>query len=174
VNETNGLAYHDELKRTSQRWPVATAAKVDRFLRDSIGDAAAVQSRRVLAAAQAELDNRALRRFCEMLYEERRTGELWNVGDGGQILIPTPWSRTRYAAYGLTDHGGRVLRSIMVWRLGALPAYRRWLELDGGRWYLNLRYYGTHQAAKEWMREWAITGDLWLEHNDRLPRRGHK
>ena len=103
----SGTALHDELERTTQRWPVATMAKVDKFVKAAVGDAAAVQSRRVLAAAQAELANRAMRRFVELLYDETEGGaNLWNVGDGGRVLIPTPWSRTRHASYGLTDHGG--------------------------------------------------------------------
>ena len=171
----NGLVH--DLERTSTRWPVASAARVDRFIKQKVGDAATVQSRRVLAAANAELANRALRRFFELLYDETADGALCNLGQDGRVLIAAPWSRTRHAAYGLTDHAARVLRSVITARLAAMP----WrfqimhLDADSGRWCVNLKHYGNLPAALDWLAQHgAVTSDLWLKHNDAMPRRGRR
>lgn len=168
----NGKALAGELQRTAQRWPVASAAKVDKFVRSKVQHAAEIQSRRVLAAAHAELCNRALRSFIEKLYEETEGGLLPNLGIDGRIDIPTPWSRTRYGGYGLTDHGGRVLYAIIVGKLDRLQPAWRLLHFQRGRWYLNLESYPRQEAALGWLRRYGITADQWLAANDRLPRRG--
>jgi hypothetical protein len=168
----NGNGMVKDLERTSARWPAAAAAKVDTFVRRRVGAAAEVQSRRVLAGAQAELGNRALRRFFELLYDETATGRLCNLGDGGRILIAAPWSRTRHAAYGLTDHGGRVLRACLMAQLQALPTFASPLFLAGGRWHVNLRKYADLAPALAWLDKWPISADAWLRANDSLPRRG--
>lgn len=95
----NGKQLVGELERTAARWPAA-AAKVDKFVRAKVEQAASVQSRRVLAGAQAELCNRALRCFLELCYEETEAGTLCNLGVGG-VVLPSPWSRTKHADYGL-------------------------------------------------------------------------
>lgn len=170
----NGNGLVKDLERTSARWPAATAARVDKFIKQKVGDAAGVQSRRVLAAANAELANRALHRFFELLYDETADGVLCNIGEEGRVLIPAPWSRTRHDAYGLTDHGARVLRSIMTARLAAMPWRFQVMHLDAaaGRWRVNLKHYGNLAAALGWLDQWPVTADLWLKHNDAMPRRG--
>src|SRR4051812_12555679 len=105
--KSTNVALHDELQRTTQRWPVAAGAKVERFVREKVSEVVAVQSRRVIATAQLELANRALIRFMELLYEADLDGRLFNVADNGRILIPTPWSRWQHQSYGLTDHNSR-------------------------------------------------------------------
>ena len=168
----NGNGLVKDLERTAQRWPVASAARVDKFVRGAVGAAAAVQSRRVLAGAQAELCNRALRRFVELLYDETDGGRLVNLGGGGRILIPAPWSRTRHAAYGLTDHSRRVLRGVLVAKLDVLPPRYRLLTCEAQSWYVNLDSYGNVGAALGWLRKHTFTADDWLKHNDAMPRRG--
>lgn len=171
----NGKALTSELERTAQRWPVAAAAKVDRFVRSKVQHVAEVQSRLVLASAQAELCNRALKRFVELCYEETEAGTLCNLGVGGVVLLPTPWSRTRYASYGLTDQGGRVLRALLVAQLRQqLPPSRRLLRYGGGKWAVNLAAYPHLPAALAWLEACAVTPDQWLRANDTLPKRGRK
>ena len=168
----NGVALRDELERTAVRWPLATAAKVDTFVKGRVAALAGVQSRRVLAAAQAELCNRALRRFFELLYDQTPGGRYANIGPAGRVRIAAPWSRRQYAAYGLTDHGSRILRSIFVHQLSARPPMRRPLEVEGGAWFVNLRKFPDLAAALAWLDQWPVSADLWLEHADSLPRRG--
>ena len=168
----NGVAFRDELERTAQRWPAAAAAKVDAFVKRSVADAAALQSRRVLAAAHAELCNRALRRFLELVFDQTPGGRLANIGDGGRILIPTPWSRRQHAAYGLTDHGGRVLRVLFLGELNNTASWAQPLYLERGQWCVNLRKYGDLAAALAWLDRHQVTADTWLAVNDAMPRRG--
>jgi len=164
-------ALHDELRRTTERWPRAAAANVDRYVRARVTQVTAVQSQRVLATANAELANVALTRFAELLYDGSPE-RLYNVDADGRILIPCPWSRTRYAAYGLTDQGSRILRSIIVTRLAQLPSKRQWLYMDGRVWCVNLRHYPTAEMARQWIQEFGVTPTLWAAHADALPARG--
>lgn len=171
----NGSALVGELERTVARWPAASAAKVDSFIKRQVGAAAEVQSRRLLAAAHAELCNRALGRFVELCYDETEAGTLCNLGVGGVVLnhLPVPWSRTRYADYGLTDHGGRVLRVLLVTQLERQAPSRRLLRYAAGKWMVNLTAYPHLAAAQAWLQGCAtITADQWLRANDGLPRRG--
>jgi hypothetical protein len=170
MNGSGGLVH--QLEQTAARWPMAAAAQLDTFVKRAVSDAAAVQSRRVLASAQAELCNRALRRFLELLYDETPGGRLANISPDGRVLIAAPWSRRQYAAYGLTDHGGRVLRSIFVRQLAALPSWTRPLHLDGKQWHVNVRKYPDLPAALAWLDRWPVTPDVWLAANDAMPRRG--
>lgn len=168
----NGIALRDELERTVVRWPVAAAAKVDAFVKRSVADAAGVQSRRVLAAAQAELCNRALRRFFELVFDQTPGGRFANVAEDGRVIIPTPWSRRQYAAYGLTDHGGRVLRRVFLLELSNTAPFLHPLLLSRGQWCVNLRKYGDLAAALAWLDRHQVTADTWLAVNDAMPRRG--
>lgn len=170
----NGKPLVGELERTAQRWPLAAAAKVDKFVRREVQHAAEIQSRRVLAAAQAELCNRALARFIELCYDETESGTLANLGVGGVVLLPTPWSRTRHASYGLTDHGARLLRLLLLQQLDRQPPPRQLLVYGAGRWVINLRRYPHLAAAQTWLAATQITPDAWLRANDGLPRRGRK
>ncbi len=164
-------ALHDELRRTTERWPKAAAASVDRHVRGWVAETVAVQSQRLLATANAELANLALTRFAELLYDGAPE-RLFNVDPSSRILIPCPWSRTRYAAYGLTDQGSRILRSIVVTRLAQLPSKRQWLYMDGRVWCVNLRHYPTAELARQWISEFGVTAALWSTHAEAMPARG--
>lgn len=169
----NGTALHGELERTTQRWPVATAAKVDRFVKERVQAATQVQSRKVLAAARAELARRALASFARRLYEDERVGgELWNVGEDLRILIATPWSRTQHAAYGLTDHDARILRAWLVRRLDNLPGKYQWLHYAGGKWFVNFGACPDQAAALAWLAKFGPTADDWADAAELVPRRG--
>lgn len=168
----NGSALHDELARTVTRWPAAAGAKVGAFTRQKLGDLAQVESRRLLATAQVELANRAIWRFAELLFDDAG-GRRWNVARDGRILIPTPWSSTRHADYGLTDHGRRILRRAITDHLAHLPPSNRWLLYAEGRWHLSRRYT-TLEAVKAWMGEYALTPAMWAAAADATPRRGRK
>lgn len=166
-----GTALHDELKRTAARWPVAASAKVEGFVRERLAAAAAVQGRRVVATARAELAQRAMQRFLEVLYDSD-AGRLYNVSRNGQLRIPVPWSRRRHSDYGLTDRESRVLASIITWRLQQLPSKHQLLFYDGRRWVLNLARFPTHESAAAWLTQFSITPALWDEHTSRVPQRG--
>ena len=166
----NGLVR--DLERTATRWPLAAAARVDTFVKQRVSEAAGVQSRRVLAAAQAELCNRALRRFIELLYEVGPDGRHYNVDADGRALVAAPWSRTRHADYGLTDHQGRVLRRALAVKLGGLARHLRLFILDRRGPRLRLGLYSDLTAALGWLDTYPVTADDWLKANDAMPRRG--
>ena len=167
-----GSGLLQEITATVDRWSLASGAAVEQFTRQRLGDAAALESRRLVATAQAELANRAMVRFVELLYDADN-GRLYNIrSETGRILIPMPWSRSRCYDYGLTDHAGRILRSIVTTTLASAPARYRWLSLAGGQWHVDLVRYPTQTAVSEWLTKFAITSTLWLTHADALPRRG--
>lgn len=167
-----GSGLLQELTATVDRWSVASGAVVEQFTRQKLGDAAALESRRLVATAQADLANRAMTRFAELLYDADN-GRLYNIRiETGRILIPMPWSRSRCYDYGLTDHAGRILRSIVVSALANAPARLRWLALVGGQWHVDVVRYPTQATANEWLTKFAVTSTLWLTHADALPRRG--
>lgn len=169
----NGTALHRELQDTVTRWPLAAGAKVNQFARQRLDTATTVESRRLIATAQCELAQRALLRFCGLLYEPRGDA-FWNIADDGRILIACPWSRTQHGAYGLTDHGGRILRSLVVARLAGMPFKYQWLVLKGRFWYVNQARFPDLASAEAWLAEYGPTPQLWQKHADALPRRGQK
>ena len=141
---------HDELRATTERWPVAATAAVRGWARETLRDAAEVSSRRVLAEAKAELANRALWRFVDLCYDGAPA--LWyNVSHFGRVEVPTPWSRSRCYDYGLTDVAGRLLRVHMVGVLESLPERRRLFWFDGQYWHLNRGGFPALPAAQEWI-----------------------
>ena len=142
---------------------------MDTFVKQRVSEAAGVQSRRVLAAANG-LCNRALRRFLELLYEVGPDGRLYNVDADGRALVAAPWSRTRHADYGLTDHQGRVLRRALAVKLGGLARHLRLFILDrrGPRPGPLFRPGGGAGLARHVSRP----ADDWLKANDAMPRRG--
>ncbi len=161
-----------EITGAVDRWSVASGAVVERYTRERLADAAAVESRRLVATAQAELANRAMVRFAELLYDADN-GRLYNIRrETGRILIPMPWSRSKCHSYGLTDHASRILRSIVVANLDGSPSSLRWLRLAGGQWHVDLRRFPSVATANEWVLKFAITPTIWLRHADALPRRG--
>lgn len=168
----NGTALHDELKRTSGRWSVAATAKVDGFVRERVRAAAALQGRRVVATAHAELAQRALVRFVQLLYDAGAGGRLYNVAQDGRIRIPVPWSRVHHADYGLTDRDGRILYSMVSWRLEQLPSRHQLMWRNGRWWILNLARFPTHDQAGAWLAQFPITPELWDEHAGKVPQRG--
>ena len=170
----NGNGLVRSLERTATRWPLAAAARVDTFVKQRVSEAAGVQSRRVLAAAQAELANRALRRFIELLYETGADGRLYNVADDGRALIAAPWSRTQHAAYGLTDHQGRVLRRVLASKLASLGWRWRLFVLDRRGPRVKLGIFSDAAAALDWLDRFPVTADEWLQASDTMPRRGHE
>ena len=70
----------------------AGQAHVDAFVRDKLGAAATEEGLRVVAVAQAELAQRAVERWLELLYTDSRFN-LRTVDN--QIRLAPPWSRSR-------------------------------------------------------------------------------
>lgn len=144
------MALTDELINITRR-TAAAGASVRVRARSALASHAQVQSRRVLAEARAALLNSALRAFVETLYEG--APEIWyNVAANGAIRTPTPWSRERHAAYGLSDPESRILRIHIVGVLEALPPRRSlfWYS-ERGRWHLNRGSYPELAAALDWL-----------------------
>ena len=120
--------------------------------RTALASQAQVQSRRVLAEARAALLNSALRSFVAALYDG--APDIWyNVAANGAIRTPTPWSRERHGAYGLSDPESRILRAHIVGVLEALPPRRAlfWYCQRGARWHLNRGSYSELSAALDWL-----------------------
>lgn len=143
------MALTDELINITRR-TAAAGASVRVRARSALASHAQVQSRRVLAEARAALLNSALRAFVETLYEG--APEIWyNVAANGAIRTPTPWSRERHAAYGLSDPESRILRAHIVGVLEALPPRRALFWYSGTRWHLNRGSYSELSAALDWL-----------------------
>lgn len=141
---------HDDLRATVDAWPVAATAAVRGWARERVREAAEVNSRRVIAEAKAELANRALWRFAELVYDGAPA--LWyNVSLTGRIDVPTPWSRSRCYDYGLSDVAGRLLRVHIVGVLESLPERRRLFWFDGQYWHLNRGTFPALSQAQEWL-----------------------
>ncbi len=153
----------------STRTMAAGQAHVDAFVRDKLGQAATEEGLRVVAAAQAELAQRAVERWLELLYTDAQ----FNVrAVDGQIRLAPPWSRTRRVNYHLTEPQARTLRFIVVDLLAMLPERRRlfWYDATARRWVLNQRNFPTLDAALAWQRgPGQITPASWRAAQDQYP-----
>lgn len=167
-------ALHDELNRVTAAWPVAASAKVSNWSRSKLAEVAQAQSRRVLAEARAELSQRAMRRFLALVYDG--APHVWyNVNPTGRIVVPAPWSRRHYAAYGLTDPASRVLRVHVVDVVASLPGRRAlfWYDDAAGFWHLNRGGFPELTHALGWLDgPGKMTAARYQAIADSQPRRG--
>ncbi len=153
----------------SARTVAAGQAHADAFVRDKLGAAATEEGLRVVATAQAELAQRAVERWLELLYVDARFN-LRTVDN--QIRLAPPWSRSRRVNYQLTEPQARLLRWVIVETLAALPARRRlfWYDAGATRWALNREKFPTLGDALAWARgPGAITPASWRAAQERYP-----
>lgn len=149
----------------------AGQARIDQHASGRIIRMAEQQSLRVVHAAQADLAQRAVERWLELLYDTR-DDIWWNVRSDGLVRLAPPWSRSRHGAYGLSEPQARLLRRIVGELVGQLPERRQlyfYLELHQ-RWALNRNRFQTLAAALEWQRSvGAITAPMWHEFSVKFP-----
>lgn len=129
------------------------------------------QGLRVVAAAQADLAQRAVERWIELLYE-REGSTWWNVRSDGMIWLAPPWSRSRRVAYGLSEPQSRLLLRIVKDLIGGLPDRRRLYSYlpQHQRYALNRAHFPAVAAALEWQRTiGAVTAAQWKAYSERYP-----
>lgn len=158
------IALKQTVDELAGRRDVAASASPKNFVAAGVRRAAERNSMRLIAQANADVMNDALRRFVALLYEQE--GGIWfNVDDVGRILIPTPWSRAKHTEYGLTDTSHRVLRRIIAAHNESTPAGHQLIFYVGQydrSWYLNRRHYPTIAHANGWLDRYAITPEAWI------------
>ena len=152
---------------STARADLAAVAAPNRFVRSKVRQAAESSSKRLVAASACQLVNTALRRFIALCYESDNS-HLWNVAPDGRVLIPTPWSRSKHAAYGLSDTEHRVLRLAILTHNEEAPTSMQLWWYQGGRWYLNRHSYPDAAAALQWLAQWQITPAAWLQAQTRF------
>lgn len=151
----------------------ATNAKVAAYGTRKMAEKAEIESRRVVAAAAAQLAQSALERWIELLYHRSADGRTWyNVRQDNMIWLAPPWSRSRCGAYRLSEPQARLLLRIRQDNIDPLPE-RMQLYIYSPvhqRFFLNRHRFPTVEAALEWQRTvGAITTDMWHEFNQKYP-----
>ena len=145
---------------------VAAQARLDSQILPRIDGVAESLCRSAILQARCDLANTAACRWGLLLYATTTGGRRVNISPAGQILLPTPWSRRRHAAYGLSDADSRVLGAWVRARLAELPPRFRALVFDGAesRWYLSGKYApATPEGFAGWWHEhMLLTPDGWL------------
>lgn len=149
----------------------AGQAKIDSHASGQIIRLAEEQSLRVVHAAQADLAQRGCEHWLELLYDQA-DGVWWNVRDDGLCKKAPPWSRSRHAAYKLSEPQARLLRRIVGDLLDQLPERHQlyFYAAQHQRWALNRRHFPTLERALEWQRSMGrITAPMWHEFGRRYP-----
>lgn len=155
----------------SARTLAAGQARIDRHVSGRMAQAAEAESLRVLHAAQADLAQRAVERWIELLYDQR-DGVWWNVRADGLIKLAPPWSMSRRTSYGLSEPQARLLRRITRDITANLPEHRRlyFYATQHQRYVLNRRRFPALDAAMDWQRTTGkITPALWHGYSARYP-----
>lgn len=155
----------------SARTLAAGQARIDSHASGKLAQIAEDQSLRVIHAAQADLAQRAVERWIELLYDTGG-GVWWNVREDGLAKKAPPWSRSRRRSYGLSEPQARLLRRI-VGDLLAKPPYNYKLyrySKSHQRWFLNRDLFPTLDAALDWQRgPGRISAALWHSYSVRYP-----
>lgn len=156
----------------SARTIAAGQARIDQHASGHLSRMAEQQSLRIVAAAQADLAQRACERWIETIYDGALQNVWWNVRDDHLIKLAPPWSRSRRTSYGLSEAQSRLLRRIVVDLVDAMPERRQlyWYVPEVQRWFLNRRFFPTVEGALEWQRgPGEITAVLWYSYGVRHP-----
>lgn len=155
----------------SARTLAAGQARVDNHASGKLAQLAEDQSLRVIHAAQADLAQRAVERWLELIYDGS-PDVWWNVRDDHMIKKAPPWSRSRRRSYSISEPQARLLRRIVIDLVGGLSDRRQlyWYVPAAQRWYLNRRFFPTAAAALEWQRgPGRITPVLWHSYSIKFP-----
>lgn len=151
----------------------ATNAKVAGYGTRKLSERAELESRRVVAAAAADLAQTALERWIKLLYHRSEDGQIWyNVRTDHMIWLAPPWSRSRYSAYGLTEPQARLLLRIRKECFDTLHISMQLYVYSPvhQRFFLNRHKYPTLDLAIRWQQTTgAITTDMWHTFNERYP-----
>jgi hypothetical protein len=155
----------------SARTLAAGQAHIDSHASGRIIRLAEEQSLRVVHAAQADLAQRAIERWIELLYDTEG-GVWWNVREDGMTLKAPPWSRSRRRSYGLSEPQARLLRRIVGDLVAGLPVTRQlyYYLPQHQRWAINRSRFPTLDMALEWQRTLgAIRAATWHTYSVRYP-----
>jgi hypothetical protein len=137
----------------SARTLAAGQAHVDSHASGKIINLAEEQSQRVVHAAQADLAQRSIERWLELLYDVE--GDTWwNVRHDGLVKKAPPWSRSRHGSYGLSEPQARLLRRYVYELIVQLPERRQlyFYAESHQRWALNRKFFPRLELALEWQR----------------------
>lgn len=116
-------------------------------------------SKKVTAAAQAEVIREAMARFITTVYEVDSMNRFWNVTEYGRIEISCPWSRKGSKKWGVRRIHAEILKhSMMITQNKRTPFIFDDIE---HRWYLDLENYRDATAALQWLDQFNINGDMW-------------
>jgi len=155
----------------SARTLAAGQARIDAHASGKLVQMAEAESLRVVAAAQADLAQRSIERWLELVYDQR-DGIWWNVREDGMIRLAPPWSRSRRKSYGLSEPQARLLYRIVTDLRAHLPE-RRWLYWYSPahqRYVLNRSRFPTLANALEWQRSvGSITPAMWYSFGVKYP-----
>ncbi len=123
-------------------------------------------------AGQCLVVNEALLIAVSLLYQKDADGAWSNVDAVTyRIMIPMPWCSCGWRHYGLRQWQGRVLRTILVKRVGersARPALFDY-NAEGNSWHLDIASYSNAELAARFMKLEVIKLSEW-RHYARLFR----
>lgn len=169
----NVICTANTLTQLGTRTLEATNARVAGYGTRRMAERAEVESRRVVAAAAAQLAQAALERWISLLYHRSEDGRTWyNVRSDNMIWLAPPWSRSKCGAYRLSEPQARLLLRIRQDNIDPLPE-RMQLYIYSPvhqRFFLNRHRFVTVESALEWQRTvGAITTDMWHEFGEKYP-----
>lgn len=132
-------------------------------------------TRRGLLAAKVELCNGALLAMTELCYEIDTDGVTpANVDPGGRLLIPAPWGKGGYRAWGLRASEQRALNYIMRARMVSQNEPLYIYDATARSWLINLAYIRRTAMAylksfpvtlPEFRQAWEVTRSVWAKNN---------
>jgi hypothetical protein len=169
VTRAGVLRVASTITELSARTLAAGQARVDEHASGKIIKIAEEQSLRVYHAAVADLAQRAIERWIELLYDTDG-GIWWNVREDGLVKKAPPWSRSRRRAYGLSEPQARLLRRIVGDLAVGPPRQLYYYVKAHQRWALNRSRFPTVDAALEWQAgPGRITPAMWHAYSIKFP-----
>jgi hypothetical protein len=155
----------------SARTLAAGQARIDQHASGRMKKQAAVESQRVVHEAMADLAQRDIEHWLELLYDVQGGG-WWNVREDGMAIQAPPWCMSRCAAYGLSQPQARLLRIIVGDIVDRLPLTRQlyYYLPQHKRWFINRSRFPTPESALEWQRTLgAIKPAMWHAYSLEYP-----
>lgn len=132
--------------------------------RSALAEAAAKLNRAGAMRAHLDVAIEAMAALISILYNADDDGQPANVDRAtGRILVPLPWGRSGWRAWGVRQWEAAVLRSILMERA---TERRRFAPLfdynaEGRTWHLNLHDYGSVDLAMTWIKKDAPSLAEW-------------
>jgi len=116
--------------------------------------------------------NEAIHKLVTLVYAPDTDGLFCNVDPKtGLLLIPAPWGREGYKAYGLRQTEAIITRMVLMGRqrqLEKMPAKDRerypqlfYYVQDWRKWVANLDAYPTYNDALNWLKSGPLTLQEW-------------